>query len=77
MGCDWQMARAGKPKRRFAGVSKFFKDIRNEMRKVIWPTREELMTNTSVVLIVSLVTALFIGIVDFGFSLLVRWIVER
>lgn len=71
------MARAGKPQRRFARVSRFFKEVRNEMKKVIWPSREELITNTSVVIIVSLVTALFVGVVDFGFSLLVRWIVER
>jgi preprotein translocase subunit SecE len=71
------MARTGKPQRRFAGVSRFFKEVRNEMKKVIWPNREELITNTSVVIIVSLVTAVFVGVVDFGFSLLVRWIVER
>lgn len=43
-------------------MSRFFKEVRNEMKKVIWPNREELITNTSVVIIVSLVTAVFVGV---------------
>jgi preprotein translocase subunit SecE len=71
------MAQADRTQRRFGGIRKFFKEVKNEMKKVVWPNREELLINTSSVILVSLVTALFIGVVDFGFSLLVRWIVER
>ncbi|NMA67176.1 MAG: preprotein translocase subunit SecE [Clostridiaceae bacterium] len=30
-------------------VGKFFKEIRMEMKKVIWPTRQQLINNTLVV----------------------------
>ncbi len=34
------------------------------MRKVTWPTKDELMGSTIVVIVVSLIVAIFIGIVD-------------
>lgn len=49
-------------------VRGFFAEVRAEMQKVTWPSREELMGSTSVVLVTMLILSVFIGIVDFIFS---------
>jgi preprotein translocase subunit SecE len=50
----------------------FISDIINELKKVMWPSREELMRLTLMVLGVCLVTAVVLGIVDYAFGRLVR-----
>lgn len=49
-------------------ISKFLKEVRLEMQKITWSTREEVITSTIVVVVVSLLLAIFIGAVDLGFS---------
>jgi len=46
-------------------IINFFTDIVREMKKVTWPKREELKESTMVVIITSLIFALFVYIVDF------------
>ncbi|MEF2230502.1 MAG: preprotein translocase subunit SecE, partial [Pseudodesulfovibrio sp.] len=43
-----------------------------EIKKVVWPTRKETITTCVAVLVVSLVIALYLGIVDLALS----WVVE-
>lgn len=43
----------------------FFKDSYAELRKVQWPTREEVGSNTKVVLVSVIIFAAVFGIVDF------------
>ncbi|MBU8934747.1 MAG: preprotein translocase subunit SecE [candidate division Zixibacteria bacterium] len=45
-------------------IKKFLKEVNGELRKVTWPTKQELIGSTIVVVIVSLIVAIFIGIVD-------------
>ncbi|MBN1481733.1 preprotein translocase subunit SecE [candidate division KSB1 bacterium] len=47
-----------------AKATKFLQDVRSEMSKVSWPSRQELKGQTWIVIIVSLFFALFIFIVD-------------
>jgi preprotein translocase subunit SecE len=42
----------------------FFRDVVKEMEKVTWPTREELLESTRVVIIVSLVISVLTWFVD-------------
>jgi len=53
-------------------VTEFFKEVKVEIKKVIYPTREELVGSTWVVIITVLVISLFLGIVDMGLSKLVK-----
>lgn len=43
----------------------FLKEVRDELTKVVWPSRAEVIRLTAVVLIVSLVVGVFLGGVDF------------
>ena len=46
----------------------FISEVRAEMGKVTWPTRQELMGSTGVVLMTMLILSTFIGIADFFLS---------
>jgi len=46
----------------------YVKDVRAEMAKVSWPTREELYESTIIVLVLSLILAIFVFGVDQGLS---------
>ncbi len=56
-------------------VVRYLKETRAEMAKVTWPTREEAIRLTGVVLAVTAGMALFLGIVDAIFATLFRLIV--
>lgn len=45
-------------------LSKFIKEVVAELRKVTWPTKDELIGSTIVTVVVSSIVAVFIGIVD-------------
>ena len=46
-------------------IRKFLSEVRAEMQKVTWSTREEIMGSTGVVLMTMLILSTFIGISDF------------
>lgn len=54
----------------------FFRDTRQELKKVSWPTREELVGSTVVVIITTFILALFIGLVDFCLSIIMRLVIR-
>ncbi len=51
-----------------ARISLFYRQVIAELRKVIWPTRKELVTYTSVVIVFVLVVIAYVTVLDFGFS---------
>ena len=53
-------------------VKKFLKEVNAELRKVTWPTKDELIGSTIVTVVVSLVVAIFIGIVDRFLTVVIR-----
>ncbi|MBK7228853.1 MAG: preprotein translocase subunit SecE [Ignavibacteriales bacterium] len=42
----------------------FFQDVVKEMKKVTWPTKEELIESTKIVIVVCVVLALFTYVID-------------
>jgi preprotein translocase subunit SecE len=53
-------------------IKEFFREVKIEIRKVVYPSREELIGSTWVVIITSIVISVFLGIVDLGLSKLVK-----
>jgi len=47
-------------------------EIIAELRKVVWPTRQEAIRLTIMVLIVCLIVGIILGTLDYGFTQLVR-----
>ncbi|MGD9957737.1 MAG: preprotein translocase subunit SecE [Candidatus Nanopelagicales bacterium] len=52
-------------------VALFYRQVVAELRKVIWPTRRELITYTWVVIVFVTIIATIVGIFDYGFGRLV------
>ena len=54
-----------------AKIKKFFKDYKSEMKKVVWPSKKQIINNTVVVAVVVVVAAVLIMVLDavFGFGL--------
>jgi preprotein translocase subunit SecE len=45
-------------------IIRFFKESYAELRKVIWPSREEVMSSTKVVIISVVIIGLILGAID-------------
>ena len=58
-------------------VAGFFNDIKLEMSKVSWPTKDELIGSTIIVIVSLAILALFIGICDLFLSKIVNIIMTR
>ncbi len=54
----------------------FVKEAVDELKKVVWPTRQEVMRLTLVVITVSLIVGLFLGGLDFVFVKIIGTIVK-
>jgi len=57
-------------------IVRFFRETTGEMRKVSWPTRQEALNLTLVVLAVTASTSLFLGFLDFLFTRLFRLLIS-
>ncbi|HAP55040.1 MULTISPECIES: preprotein translocase subunit SecE [Sphaerochaeta] len=44
---------------------KYFKESHQELKKVVWPSREAVISSTKVVLVSTVIVAIFLGLVDF------------
>jgi len=59
----------------FDKIKIFLKEVLTESKKVDWPTRQETLRYTGIVLGISAGTALFLGLIDFIFVKLLGQIV--
>jgi len=61
----------------FTKITTFLKEVRLEMKKVNWPTRQETLRYTLIVIGVSVAVAVFLGTIDFILTtLLNRFIIK-
>jgi preprotein translocase subunit SecE len=49
-------------------IGRFLREVRAELKKVVWPNRKELSTYTVVVIVTVAIVAVFISLVDLGFG---------
>ncbi len=56
-------------------IRRYFHDIRNEMKKVAWPNRQEIISSTLVVLTTVIILALIVSILDVIFQYLAKIII--
>lgn len=55
-------------------IINFVNDVVKEMKKVTWPTKEELKESTSIVIVVCLILAAFTYIIDMTVSQILKGI---
>ncbi len=57
-----------KVKNFFKGIGKYFKDTKGELKKVVWPSKSDVKTNTITVLVVVLIAAVVLILLDLIFG---------
>ena len=57
-------------------MREFLSDVRNEMKRVTWPSRREVYATTVVVIITSIFFGLYLSVVDYVLSHLVNWVIR-
>lgn len=57
-------------------IGKFFSQVKTEMKKVAWPSKQELVSSTIVVLVSTLVLALYIGVCDLVLSRVINFLIS-
>lgn len=59
--------KAPKPPR-FQRITRYFKEVKAEVQKVVWPSRRAALNLTGIVLAVTISMSLFLGLIDWIFS---------
>ena len=71
-----KVAASGVPEKAGAKAQKYWKDIKGEYRKIVWPTFKTVVNNTLITLAVCALLAVFIVAVDQGLNALVRLLLK-
>lgn len=53
-------------------VKRFFKDIKAELKKVTWPTKEQLIHNTGVIIVFIIIITIILSLLDVAFAQLFK-----
>ncbi len=56
-------------------IVKFFRDSVAEVKKVVWPSKKQVLNNTAVVLVVCIISGAALFAVDSVFALLMRLVI--
>ena len=56
-------------------VTKFLSEVKSELKKVNWPSRDELKGSTMVVIVLTFLLAFYIGVVDFLLSKIITFLI--
>lgn len=60
------------PKKFFTNISRFFRDIFGEMKRVVWPSKKQVINNSLIVIGFMIVASIFIG----GFDMIMSGLVK-
>jgi len=53
----------------------YLTEIRGELKKVTWPTRNDLQKTTIAVIIISIIFGIYLQVVDFSFRIVVERVI--
>lgn len=60
----------------FKKAVNFLKESWEELKKVTWPTKDESINTSIIVIGFIIVTALFLSFVDYGVNAFIMWLVK-
>ncbi|HDH04875.1 MAG TPA: preprotein translocase subunit SecE [Nitrospirae bacterium] len=60
----------------FGKIKDFFREVKIELKKVVFPSREEVIGSTKVVVVLVLIVAVFLGLIDLILSKLIGMVVK-
>ena len=62
---------------RFERMRVFLSEVRNELKRVTWPSQKEVYATTIVVIVTSIFFGLYLFLLDLGIDRVVTWIFNR
>jgi preprotein translocase subunit SecE len=62
---------------RFERMRVFLSEVRNELKRVTWPSQKEVYATTIVVILTSIFFGMYLFILDIGIDRVVTWIFNR
>ena len=60
-------------KRERVGPAQYLREVRDEMRKVAWPTRPEVVRYSIIVTVCVVVYMVYVGVIDYGMAHFAEW----
>ena len=60
----------------FEKIKNFFREVKVELKKVVFPSREEVIGSTKVVVVLVLIIAVFLGMIDLILSKLIGMVIK-
>ena len=58
----------------FRRIPLFLRQVSAELRKVVWPTKQQLVTYTTVVIVFVVIVAILVSILDLAFARLMLFV---
>jgi preprotein translocase subunit SecE len=58
-------------------LTQYFRETRAELRKVVWPTRQEAINLTAIVIGTIVAMSIFFGAIDYVLTTLFRFLIVR
>jgi preprotein translocase subunit SecE len=60
----------------FNRMGNYLNEARGELKKVTWPTRNDLQKTTIAVIVISIIFGIYLQVVDFSFRVLVQKVID-
>ena len=60
----------------FGKIKGFFREVKAELKKVVFPSKDEVMGSTKVVVVLVLIIAVFLGLIDLVLSRLIGLVIR-
>ncbi len=57
-------------------VIRYFREVRSELKKVVWPTRQEAIKLTILVIVGTILISLLIGVFDYIFTKILEFVLK-
>jgi preprotein translocase subunit SecE len=70
-------APAPKPKEERTSIGQFLREVRAELRKVVWPSKEEIRRYSIIVFITVVIFTAFVAVLDYFFGSATLWLYDR
>ncbi len=58
-------------------IGKWFKECKSEIKKVIWPDKKQVISNTVAVIVMVLISVAFIYVLDVSFSWPIKFLLGK
>ncbi|HVT03382.1 MAG TPA: preprotein translocase subunit SecE [Thermoanaerobaculia bacterium] len=65
------------PKKWWLGMGDFYRETKSEMKKVSWPSRHEVVSTTTVVIVATIMFGVYLWVCDVTFYKIIDYIFRR